>query len=264
VERDWQKTLEGLYDGATVLRSRDLEQRGLSRIQIHAAAETGALERVGRGLYARAGAEPTEHHSLVLVARRVPHAAICLLSALRFHDLTTQNPHEVWIAIGPKDRKPSLEHPSIKVVRYGTERFDLGLEEHQVEATPIRVLLGGEDPGRSVQLSQQDRTGRGAGGTAGRMEIAEIHPGRDQSHCRILPDAQGHATLSGIPGVMKSEGLIASIRQRLLTLSRNNGETFDFVLARYRIERFLADEDLADVTIRIREKLEWLWIGQND
>lgn len=63
---------------------------------------------------------------------------------------------------------------------------------------------------------------------------------------------------------MKSEGLIASIRQRLLTLSRNNGETFDFVLARYRIERFLADEDLADVTIRIREKLEWLWIGQND
>lgn len=139
MERDWQKTLKGLYDGATVLRSRDLEQRGLSRTQIHAAAETGALERVGRGLYARAGAEPTEHHSLVLVARRVPHAAICLLSALRFHDLTTQNPHEVWIAIGPKDRKPSLEHPSIKVVRYGPERFDIGLEEHQVEATPIRV-----------------------------------------------------------------------------------------------------------------------------
>jgi predicted transcriptional regulator of viral defense system len=139
VERDWQKTLKGLYDGATVLRSRDLEQRGLSRTQIHAAAETGALERVGRGLYARAGSEPTEHHSLVLVARRVPHAAICLLSALRFHDLTTQNPHEVWIAIGPKDRKPALEHPSIKVVRYGPERFDLGLEEHQVEATSLRV-----------------------------------------------------------------------------------------------------------------------------
>lgn len=139
MERDWQKTLKGLYDGATVLRSRDLEQRGLSRTQIHAAAETGALERVGRGLYARAGAEPTEHHSLVQVARRVPHAAICLLSALRFHDLTTQNPHEVWIAIGPKDRKPTLEHPSVKVVRYGPERFDLGLEEHQLEATPIRI-----------------------------------------------------------------------------------------------------------------------------
>lgn len=136
---EWHKSLEALYDGATVLRSRDLEQRGLTRSQIHAAMEAGVLERVGRGLYALNGAEPSEHHSLVMVASRVPHAAICLLSALRFHDLTSQNPHEVWIAIGPKDRKPSLEQPSVKVVRYGAERFGIGLEEHQVEGTRVRV-----------------------------------------------------------------------------------------------------------------------------
>ena len=139
VKRDWQTILKELYDGATVLRSRDLEQRGLPRSRFGDAMATGALERVGRGLYAIHGAEPTEHHSLVQVIKHVPHAAICLLSALRFHNLTTQNPHEVWIAIGPKDRKPALESPSLKVVRYGREHFQLGLEQHEIEATQIRV-----------------------------------------------------------------------------------------------------------------------------
>lgn len=122
-----------------MLRSKDLEQRGLARSRIREAMDAGELERIGRGLYALRGAEPSEHHSLVQVANRVPHAAICLLSALRFHELTSQNPHEVWIAIGPKDRKPTLEYPALKVVRYGDERFEIGLEDHQVEGTRIRV-----------------------------------------------------------------------------------------------------------------------------
>ena len=101
--------------------------------------DAGELERIGRGLYTFQGAEQSEHHSLVQVTRLVFHAAICLLSALRFHDLTSQNPHEVWIAIDPKDRKPSLDYPSVKVVRYGAERFGIGLEEHEVERAMLRV-----------------------------------------------------------------------------------------------------------------------------
>lgn len=139
VKHDWHEILKALYDGATVLRSKDLEQRGLSRSRIREAMNAGELERINRGLYALRGTEASEHHSLVQVAKRVPHAAICLLSALRFHDLTSQNPHEVWIAIGPKDRKPTLEHPPLKVVRYGDERFEIGLEDHQVEGTRVRV-----------------------------------------------------------------------------------------------------------------------------
>jgi len=139
VKSDWHEVLKELYDGATVLRSKDLEQRGLARSRIRGAVDAGELERIGRGLFALSGAEPSEHHSLVQVAKRVPHSAICLLSALRFHDLTSQNPHEVWIAIGPKDRKPKLEYPPLKVVRYGDERFEIGLEDHQVEATLVRV-----------------------------------------------------------------------------------------------------------------------------
>ena len=74
-----------------------------------------------------------------LMTSRVPNAAICLLSALRFHELITQNPHEVWIAIGPKDRKPVLESPALKVALYGAARFSLGLEGHQVEGARLRV-----------------------------------------------------------------------------------------------------------------------------
>lgn len=139
MKKGWQNSLNSLYGEATVLRSKDLEQRGIARSQIHEATETGALERVGRGLYALLGANLSEHHSLVQVVSRLPHAAICLLSALRFHELTSQNPHEVWIAIGPKDRKPSLAYPRIKVVRYGAERFEIGLEEHLIEDTRVRV-----------------------------------------------------------------------------------------------------------------------------
>ncbi|MCP5544205.1 MAG: AbiEi antitoxin N-terminal domain-containing protein [Akkermansiaceae bacterium] len=128
-----------MFDGATVLRSRDLESRGLARSRIREAVEAGALERVGRGLYALQGAELSEHHSLVQAARRVPKAAICLLSALRFHDLTSQNPHEVWIAIGPKDRLPRVDQPPLQVVRFGGGHFNLGLEEHEIEGSRLRV-----------------------------------------------------------------------------------------------------------------------------
>lgn len=139
VETDWQQTLKEQFDGATVLRSKDLESRGVSRSRIREAVESGALERVGRGLYALKGADFSEHHSLVQAVRRVPKAAICLLSALRFHDLTSQNPHEVWIAIGPKDRLPQVDQPPLQVVRFGAGHFDLGLETHEVEGARLRV-----------------------------------------------------------------------------------------------------------------------------
>ena len=139
MKRDQQDHLKELYGGATVLRSKDLGQRGFARSRIREAMDSGALEQVSRGLYARPGAEISEHHSLVQVTRRVPNAAICLLSALRFHDLTSQNPHQVWIAVGSKDRKPSLASPALKVVRYGSAHFDLGLEVHEVEGIPLRV-----------------------------------------------------------------------------------------------------------------------------
>lgn len=139
VTQERQRMVERLYAGATVLRSCDLERRGLPRSRIRDVVVAGVIERVGHGLYALGSAEVSEHHSLVLAACRVPKGVICLLSALRFHEMTTQGPHEVWLALGPKDRKPSPGNPPLRVMRYGVDCFDLGLEEHQVEGVALRV-----------------------------------------------------------------------------------------------------------------------------
>ena len=139
VSERWSDRLKALFQGATVLRSKDLEDRGLSRTQMKVAVDAGHLERVGRGLYSLPGAELTEHHSLVQAARRVPTGVVCLLSALRFHDLTSQNPHEVWLAIGPKDRLPAPGSPPIKIVRFGEGHFQLGLETHGIEGAMLKV-----------------------------------------------------------------------------------------------------------------------------
>jgi predicted transcriptional regulator of viral defense system len=131
--------LEEAFGEATVLRSKDLEERGLSRTSISDAVVSGELDRVGRGMYALPSSAMTEHHSLVQACMRVPAGAICLLSALRFHDLTSQNPHEVWMAIGPKDRIPKSDNPPLRIVRFGERCFELGLETHEVEGTPLRI-----------------------------------------------------------------------------------------------------------------------------
>ncbi|MCH7226197.1 AbiEi antitoxin N-terminal domain-containing protein [Haloferula sp. A504] len=133
------ESIEALFAGASVLRSKDLEERGFSRTAIREAVAAGRMDRVGRGLYALPGADIGAHHSLVVVARRVPQAVICLLSALEFHELTTQVSHEVWIAIGPKDRKPEFEHPPLRVLRYGLAHAALGVEEHEVEGATLRI-----------------------------------------------------------------------------------------------------------------------------
>jgi hypothetical protein len=87
-----------------LLRPVDLESRGLPRVSLTRLVRQGRLERVGRGLYALPGREVSEHSALAEVARRHPRTVVCLLSALRFHELTTQAPFEVWLAIPNKAR----------------------------------------------------------------------------------------------------------------------------------------------------------------
>src|SRR6266704_6471250 len=79
---------------AGVLRPRDLDAHKIPRQYLRLASEEGLITRVGRGLYVAASAHATTHHSLAMAAKRVPKGVICLLSALRFHDLTTQAPFE--------------------------------------------------------------------------------------------------------------------------------------------------------------------------
>jgi predicted transcriptional regulator of viral defense system len=104
----------------------------------------GRLVRLGRGLYAAPGYRPGEHASLVEVARRAPKAVFCLLTALRLHDLTTQAPFEVWIAIGNKDHPPRLDYPKLRVVRFSGTALTAGTQARRIEGTEIRVTNVGK------------------------------------------------------------------------------------------------------------------------
>ncbi len=117
-------------------RSRDA---GVSRVTLARLAKAGDIERVGRGLYARPNAKVTEHHTLVEAAVRVPHGVVCLLSALRFHKLTTQSPHEVWMAIDVSARKPKTDWPPLRIVRFSGIALTFGVERHVIENVEIHI-----------------------------------------------------------------------------------------------------------------------------
>jgi predicted transcriptional regulator of viral defense system len=111
----------------------------VSRTAVRRLVDAGVLERVGRGLYVPTGGEVTEHHTLAEAAKRVPAGIVCLLSALAFHGLTTQVPHEVWMAIDVKARKPAASWPPLRIVRFSGTGRSHGVELHELEG--VRVLV---------------------------------------------------------------------------------------------------------------------------
>jgi len=128
-----------LVGRAGVVRARDLVAAGVSRSRIYRLVERGDLVRVGRGLYATESPTAPGEGSYLEIARRAPSAVICLLSALAFHELTTQAPSETWIAIGPKAWRPQITWPPVRVVRFSGAALSEGVEEHARGGAIVRV-----------------------------------------------------------------------------------------------------------------------------
>jgi predicted transcriptional regulator of viral defense system len=125
---------------AGLLRPRDVRAEGIPSATFRRLERQGILRRTGRGLYMLADAAAvTEHHALAEACMRVPHGVICLLSALRFYDLTTQAPFEVWLAIEAGKWRPVVDYPPLRVVRFSGQAFTEGLEEHPIERVTVRV-----------------------------------------------------------------------------------------------------------------------------
>lgn len=100
------------------LRARDLAEIGVSGATLQQLLRSGELVRIGRGLYVSPHKALTEYDQLAQLATKYPLIVFCLLTALKIHGLTTQNPHEVWIAISPNARMPSVSFPPLHVVRF--------------------------------------------------------------------------------------------------------------------------------------------------
>jgi predicted transcriptional regulator of viral defense system len=122
-----------------VVRPVDLERRGIPRRGLYRLVRKGLVERQARGIYVATRHRLTAGHALAQVAKRVPGGVFCLLTALRFHELTTQNPAEVWIALPEKARKPRLDYPRLRVARFSGAALTEGVEAHLVEGVEVRV-----------------------------------------------------------------------------------------------------------------------------
>jgi predicted transcriptional regulator of viral defense system len=116
-----------------------VKPHGISGDYLHKLYSEGVLERPSRGLYTLPGANTSEYRSVVEASKRVPHGVLCLLSALRFHNLTTQSPFEVWLAIDEKARCPRVDNPPLRVVRFSGAALTYGVEMHSVEGVPVKV-----------------------------------------------------------------------------------------------------------------------------
>jgi predicted transcriptional regulator of viral defense system len=122
-----------------VVRPVDLERLGIPRAGLYRLVRKGLVERQARGIYVATRHQLTAGHALAQVAKRVPGGVLCLLTALRFHELTTQNPAEVWIALPEKARRPRLDYPRLRVARFSGAALTEGVEAHLVEGVKVRV-----------------------------------------------------------------------------------------------------------------------------
>jgi predicted transcriptional regulator of viral defense system len=131
--------LVALAQTRAVLRTRDVAAEGIHTGTLTRMARAGTLERVGPGRYRLATSDVTEGHSLVLACSIVPSSVVCLSTALLFHNVGTQLPREVWLAVPRGKRIPSFASPPVRVTRIAPALFDLGIEEHRIEGEVVRV-----------------------------------------------------------------------------------------------------------------------------
>jgi len=128
-----------IYQKSGLRRKKTLLKRGMHNQQIKRLVDKGLLVPVDRGIYANPNAPITESHDLAVIAARVPNAVICLISALRFHGMTTQIPRQIWIAIENRAAAPRLKTRAVRIIRLTGPYLYAGIEKHILEGVPAKI-----------------------------------------------------------------------------------------------------------------------------
>jgi len=145
VKRLTSRQMAGAGVGA-FFRPRDLEPLGINFTELQKFVRRGDVEKVADGLYRLASTEAHEFESVAMIAIAVPTAIICLLSALRIHEIGTQAPHEVWIAIDRKARKPVRLPVRVRIVRFSGAMLTYGVVPRTIAGVRVRVT----SPARTI------------------------------------------------------------------------------------------------------------------
>lgn len=122
-----------------VIRASELARKGIPSIYLTRMVRDGRLERISRGLYRLPESDITEHFTLIQAAKRVPHGVVCLLSALSFHDVSTQLPHQIWMAIERGKWEAGIRDLPLRIFEFSGRSFQEGIETHEIQGVPVKV-----------------------------------------------------------------------------------------------------------------------------
>lgn len=114
-------------------------ERGITRYTLYSLRDKGIIEQISRGVYRLADLPPISNPDLVTVSLRFPNAVICLISALAFHEITTQIAHDVFVAVPRASRRPKLDYPPLLVHRFSEQAYRSGIEEHQIDGVNVKI-----------------------------------------------------------------------------------------------------------------------------
>jgi len=128
-----------LLEQHKIVRTTELSRAGVHPETIRRMMEAGDIVKIARGLYSFPDYQPTENYSLIEAQKLVEHGVVCLLSALSFHEIGTQNPSQVWMAIPRKARPPKIDNLPIKIVKFSGEGYRSGIEKHTTQNNEIRI-----------------------------------------------------------------------------------------------------------------------------
>lgn len=128
-----------LRDHGGTLRTAEILAAGIHPRTLYALRDAGEVESLARGVFRLASLPPLSNPDLATVAKRVPHGVICLISALAFHELSTQVPHEVHVAMSRTARRPRLDYPPLRVFHFSGAAFNAGIEAHTIDRIPVRI-----------------------------------------------------------------------------------------------------------------------------
>jgi predicted transcriptional regulator of viral defense system len=134
-----QKAMAAFLEHGGMLRMSEAIKAGIHRRTLYRMHNAGLLEQLSRGLYRLTDAPPLGNPDLVTVARKIPHGVVCLVSALAHYQLTTQIPHEVYIAIGRNSEPPRLDYPPVRLFRFAPRAFAEGIQTHTIDQIPVRI-----------------------------------------------------------------------------------------------------------------------------
>ena len=135
----FEKAQKIFRDRGGVLKTGEALSAGIHPRMLYEMHRTGILEQLTRGLYRLEDLPPLGNPDLVSVSLKIPNGVICLISALAYHEITTQVPHEVYVALGRDTEAPRLGHPPVRIFRFSGQAFTHGIKTHKIDGVPVRI-----------------------------------------------------------------------------------------------------------------------------